>query len=153
MSKRFLWFNINWHFSHVNRLKNSYFQHRWNTKECKNRPMRSYVWCLLVLLLWYLTPSCGLALASEWPPLALSQSLPSALWSCPLVPHSANSLMDNLSNQSHCYRRHQHQHYYNILIPRVLVTRMRGSAIRSVRSQWQSQWDRRNFTPLPLPNP
>jgi len=32
-----------------------------------------------------------------------------------------------------------------------LVTRMRGSAIRSVRSQWQSQWDRRNFAPLLLP--
>jgi len=30
---------------------------------------------------------------------------------------------------------------------------MRGSAIRSVRSQWQSHWDRRNFAPLPLPNP
>jgi len=35
----------------------------------------------------------------------------------------------------------------------VCITRMRGSAIRSVRSQWQSQWDRRNFEPLPLPNP
>jgi len=29
---------------------------------------------------------------------------------------------------------------------------MRGSAIHRYRSQWQSQWDRRNFAPLPVPN-
>jgi len=29
---------------------------------------------------------------------------------------------------------------------------MRGSAIHSVRSQWQTQWDRPTFAPLHLPN-
>jgi len=33
------------------------------------------------------------------------------------------------------------------------ITRMRGSAIRSVRSQCQSQWERRNFAPPHSPNP